>query len=154
MLVKTNRILFFLLLLTSCNHIEPGYKLRNDDITRIQKLNLLDKNETVYKFYSEYKRNIAGNFFTNKRLATYWIDEKGKSKNKIAFAFYQDIKSIDTVYNAGVIYCPYMLITRKDSSQFTVCVNGKRNEIKSFFEDAIDKWKENKQYENHQASIK
>jgi hypothetical protein len=140
-----NKTLFFLLLLlTACNHIKTGDKLNSDDITRIQKLNLLGKNEKIYKFYSEFKRKVAGNFFTNKQLAKYWIDEKDKSKNEISFAFYKDIKSIDTVYNAGATYCPYMLITKKDNSQFKVCVDGKREEIKLFFEEALDEWNKSK----------
>ncbi len=132
------------LLLNACNHIEPGKQLSELDIERIQKLNLLDKDETIYKFYSEFKNKVSGNFFTDKRLAKYWIDEKNKAKNEISSAFYQDIISIDTVYDAGTTYCPYMLITKKDKSQFKVCVEGKRKEIKDFFEDAINKWKERK----------
>src|SRR6202000_3276901 len=126
-------ILFFLL---SCNRIETGSTLRKSDIEYIQKLNLLDPGETIYKFYSEFKKEKAGNFFTNKRIAMYWIDDSHKEKNEISFAFYPDIKSIDTIYNPGASYCPYMLVTRLDSTQFKVCVDGKREEIKSFFEEA------------------
>jgi hypothetical protein len=81
---------------------------------------------------------------TEKRLAKYWIDKKDKTNDKISFAFYSDIKSIDTVYYAGATYCPYMLVTKKEGSQFKVCVDGKREEIKTFFEEALNKWKQNK----------
>ena len=134
-------ILFFLF---SCNRIETGSTLRKSDIEYIQKLNLLDPGETIYKFYSEFKKEKAGNFFTNKRIAMYWIDDRHKEKNEISFAFYPDIKSIDTIYNPGASYCPYMLVTRLDSTQFKVCVDGKREEIKSFFEEAMKLWLENK----------
>jgi hypothetical protein len=134
-------ILFFLF---SCNRIETGSTLRKSDIEYIQKLNLLDPGETIYKFYSEFKKEKAGNFFTNKRIAMYWIDDRHKEKNEISFAFYPDIKSIDTIYNPGASYCPYMLITRRDSTQFKVCADGKREEIKSFFEEAMKLWLENK----------
>lgn len=130
--------------LFSCKHIETGSSLSKSDIEYIQGLNLLDKNEKIYKFYSEYKKKVAGNFFTDKRVAKYWIDERDKEKNQIAFAFYKDIQSIDTVYNAGVTYSPYMLVTKTDSTTFKVSVNGKKEEIKSFFEDALNIWQQHK----------
>ena len=134
-------ILFFLF---SCNRIETGNALRKSDIAYIQKLNLLEPGEVIYKFYSEFKKEKAGNFFTNKRIAMYWIEDRYKEKNEISFAFYPDIKSIDTSYNPGASYCPYMLVTRQDSTQFKVCADGKREDIKSFFEEAMKQWHENK----------
>lgn len=134
-------ILFFLF---SCNRIETGSTLRKSDIEYIQQLNLLEPGEVIYKFYSEFKKENAGNFFTNKRIAMYWIDDRHKEKNKILFAFYPDIKSIDTIYNPGASYCPYMLVTKLDSTQFKVCADGKREDVKSFFEEAMKLWIENR----------
>src|SRR5690242_21871006 len=91
-------IVCMLSFLFSCNHIQTGDTLSRSDIEYIQNLHLLDQNEKIYKFYSEYKKKVAGNFFTNKRIAKYWIDERNKEKNQISFAFYPDIKSIDTVF--------------------------------------------------------
>lgn len=139
--------LFFLIFcLVSCsdNKIETDKTLSKSDKDYIHSLKLLDSDEKIYKFFSEYKNKVAGNFFTDKRLAKYWIDERDKSKNKINFAYYKDIKSIDTVYHADATYCPYMLVTKIDGSKFKVCVDGKRKEIKSFFEDALNKWAQNK----------
>ncbi len=135
---------FMLSFLFSCNHIETGNNLKKSDIEYIQNLHLLDKGEKIYKFYSEFKKKNAGNFFTDKRIAKYWIDNRDKGKNQISFAFYPDIKSIDTVYNAGATYSPYMLVTKTDGTQFKVSVNGKKEEIKSFFEDALTQWKQRK----------
>ena len=142
------KILFFILvLLVSCNRIETGGTLKQTDIERIQKLNLLNKDEKIDKFYSEFKNEVAGNFFTDRRIAKYWIYERDKSKDVVAFAFYPDIKSIDTIYYAGATYSPYMLVTKTDGSQFKVSVDGKREEIKTFFEKALIKWKQNKTLE-------
>jgi len=134
-------IIFFLL---SCNRIETGSTLRKSDIEYIERLNLLAPGEKIYKFYSEFKKEKAGNFFTDKRIATYWIDDRHKEKNEISFAFYPDIKSIDTVYDPGPSYCPYMLVTRLDRTKFKVCAAGKREDVKSFFEDAMKLWLENR----------
>src|SRR6187549_3450552 len=107
--------LFFLIFcLVSCsdNKIETDKTLSKSDKDYIHSLKLLDSDENIYKFFSEYKNKVAGNFFTDKRLAKYWIDERDKSKNEINFAYYKDIKSIDTVYQADATYCPYMLVTK------------------------------------------
>jgi|SRR5450432_3824178 hypothetical protein len=138
-------LLTLLLLISSCgNSIETANTLTEQDLDRLHTLKLLDKNEHLYKFYSEFKNSIAGNFYSNKRLASYWLDEHDKSKSKIEYAFYTDIIKIDTVYYAGATYCPYMLITKTDSSSFKVCVDGTKKEITDFFNDAIDKWKRQK----------
>lgn len=129
-----------LLFLFSCNHIETTSSLSEADIKYIQSLTLLDEDEKIHKFYSEFKKKNAGNFFTDKRIAKYWVDDRNKQRNEISFAFYSNIKSIDTVYNPGVTYCPYMLVTKLDNTQFKVCVDGKREYIKSFFEEAMSLW--------------
>jgi hypothetical protein len=140
-----HKICFFVLLvLVSCNHIETGDTLKKADIELIRKLNLLDKDEKIYKFYSEFKNEVAGNFFTDRRIAKYWIDERDKTNEMTSFAFYPDIRSIDTVFYAGATYCPYMLVTKTDGSNFKVCVDGKRKEIKAFFEEALTKWTQKK----------
>lgn len=141
-------ILCFCLLtsLSSCfnNKIETEKTLKPEVREYIQSLNLLDKDEPIYKFYSEFKKKVAGNFFTDRRMAKYWIDERDKTKNKIEFAYYPEILSIDTFYFAGATYCPYMLVKRKDNTAFKVSVDGKREDIKAFFEDAMQLWRQNK----------
>lgn len=136
------RILTATMLLYSCtNRIETNETLPAKDIKRIQELKLLDSGEKICRFYSEYKPAVAGNFFTNERMASYWTDPNDSLKNKISAAFYKDIISIDTVYYAGATYCPFMLVTKKDSSNFKVCVNGSRQEITGFFTEALNLWK-------------
>lgn len=129
------------LFLFACNSIQRGEKLSPADIERMKTLKILDEGETVFKFYSEFKKQNAGNFFTNKRIATYWIDPRDKSKNQVFYAFYADVKSLDTVYNAGATFSPYVLVTKNDGTDFKVCADGKRQDVKSFFEDMITQWK-------------
>ena len=138
------KIIFIGILIFSCNYIGKESGLNANDIKYIQSMGLLDKNEKIYKFYSEFRTKNAGNFFTDKRIATYWIDERNTEKNEISYAFYADIKSIDTIYNAGVTYSPYLLVTKKDDTQFKVSVNGKREAIKAFFAEAIQQWEYHK----------
>ena len=136
-------ILFSLIL--SCNQIEYGNSLKQSEIEYIKSLGLLEDTEEIKKFYSEHTNEIAGNFFTNKRLAKYWIDKGDSSKNVISSAFYGDIITIDTIYDAGLTYCPYLVVTKKDKSTFKVCVEGTKEEVKLFFEEAISNWKKAKE---------
>jgi hypothetical protein len=70
-----------LILCSACdNKIETANTLTKQDFDRLQSINLLDTAEQVYKFYSEFKNSVAGNFYTDKRLASYWLDEHDKSK--------------------------------------------------------------------------
>ena len=133
-------LLTLFLFVASCNRIQSGDSLSSKDFQRFRSLHLIENGERLYKFYSEFKKSVAGNFYTDRRMASYWIDEKDSTKNSTEFAYYEDIIRIDTCYNAGLTYAPFMLVTRKDSTQFKVCVDGSKQEIAGFFNDAIGKW--------------
>lgn len=134
-------LICFFLLVISCNKIESHKTLKQDDLAFIKDLKLIDSDETILKFYSQNTKKTAGNFFTNKRVASYWIDSRNSQENEANFAFYNDILKIDTVKFVGATYCPYALITKKDKSTFKVYVDGEKPEIKSFFEDLLFQWK-------------
>ena len=133
-------LLFLTGLYSSCQKIETHNSLSESQILYIKKMGLLDSNEVIQSFYSEHTKKIAGNFFTDKRMAKYWTDGRDSSKNEISSAFYSEIISIDTVFNAGLTYCPYMLVTKNDKTTFKVCVEGKKEEVKKFFEEAMKIW--------------
>lgn len=147
MLLHSLRVMLALLLctcLTGCNKIETGETLDERDKIYIQSLSLLDSNEHIYKFYSNFKNECAGNFFTNKRIAAYWVDERDKSKDRTDYAYYADIKSISTAYPLDTTFCPYMEVTKYDGSSFRVYVEGEQNEVQLFFEEAMQLWKQQK----------
>ena len=131
-------------LFIACNKITSGNDLTKSDIQKIKELGILHDNERIIKFYSEYKKNVAGNFFTNKRIASYWNDENNESKDKINSAFYQDIIRMDTVTYAGASFSPYINVMRKDSTIFKVCFDGERVEVGKTFKEVISIWKSNK----------
>jgi len=125
----------------SCNRIQSGTALNDEDLKRIKDIHLLDEGERIIKFYSEYKKEVAGNFFSDKRIASYWIDEKNPDKNRVNSAYYREIRSIDTVSKPGGSYSPYMMVTKFDNSRFKVSVNGQQAQIKEFFEEAMKQWR-------------
>ena len=137
-----------LLLLISCNKIENGKTLDKKDIEFIKSLGLLEDDELIYGFYSQFKNSVAGNFFTNKRVASYWIDKRNSKRNIVKFAYYNEIIKIDTVYNVGVTYSPYLLVTKANDSTFNVSVDGEKEEIKAFYEGIIREWKKRNNQNN------
>ncbi|MBE8726490.1 hypothetical protein [Flavobacterium hungaricum] len=134
-------IIIVFLILFSCNKIETGETLEKKDLDNIKSLKLLKDGEIIFGFYSEYKKSVAGSFFTNQRIASYWVDERNSKKNEINSAYYKEIVEIDTVFNAGATYTPYILVTKTNGKSFKVRVDGDKKEIKTFFEGAIRQWK-------------
>ncbi|MGQ2984049.1 hypothetical protein [Flavobacterium sp.] len=134
------KLILLSLIFLSCNHITPGSTIPDKEIKRIEEIGLLDKGETIIRFYSE-SDDEAGNFFTEKRLASYWLDKHDPARSKASFAYYADIKAIDTFYNPGLTYCPYLKVTKKDGTTFKVCADGEKADVKAFFEEAMTRWK-------------
>ena len=127
--------------LISCNEIKSGKEVKKETVDLIKSLDLLDKDETIIKYYSNHTEELAGNFFTNKRIAHYWLVENSRSGIDIDFAYYNDIISIDTTFEVAEFSVPYMKITKSDSSSFRVFVGGQRSEVEAFFEEAKKEWK-------------
>lgn len=125
-------IILTLFILISCNKINNRETLDKKDIELIKSLGLLEDDETIYSFYSQLKNSVAGNFFTDRRIASYWIDKRNSKRNIVKFAYYNEIVKIDTVYNVGVTYCPYMIVTPVNDSTFKVYVDGDKKEIRTF----------------------
>ncbi|UOQ74205.1 hypothetical protein [Hymenobacter cellulosilyticus] len=132
--------LVLLILFTSCEKIEPGNALDAETTNLITSLGLLDKDEQIVYFYSNYKKSRAGSFFTDKRIARYWLEDQ-PAKTEIKFSFYKDIVSIDTVYKVPYFDCPYMIITSKNGTKFRAYVDGDTQEKRAFFEKVISLWR-------------
>ena len=144
-MIRFFNLILILLFLSSCqNKIETNETLSNADLQRIKKIKLLENDEKIIQFYSEFKNKIAGNFYTNKRIANYWLDERDTLKNKVEFAYYKDIIKLEPFYKVGLTYCPYILVTKSNNETFKVCVDGTEKEKQSFYIEAVKIWKKNK----------
>ncbi|WP_151088351.1 hypothetical protein [Hymenobacter baengnokdamensis] len=129
--------------LFSCNKVYEGEQLSPKTSQRLQRLGLLNPGEKIYQFYSNAPNKAAGagNFYTSERIAQYWLDDD-KQKTQLSFAYYKDITRIDTTYlDKTLTYISYMVITRKDGSQFQVYVGGNKLVVSAFFEHSIAHWK-------------
>ncbi len=138
-------IVFFI---TSCKFekIENGKNLSPQIIVKLKSLNLIDDGEIIQKFYSNFEKESAGSFFSDKRVAHYWINSD--NMYDISFAFYHEIAAIDTVCNGPVEFdCPYILIKEKNENTFKLFIEGTEFEKKEFYNELIKFWEIHK--DNH-----
>lgn len=142
--LRTPCLFLLLVVLASCETIKTGDDLDAKTVGLIKHLGLLAaEDEQIVLYYSNYKESKAGSFFTNKRIAHYWLD-RNTAKNDTSFAFYNDIVSIDTVYKVPDFDASYMEITARDSSKFRAYTGGSKQDKRIFFEKAISLWRSNR----------
>lgn len=127
----------------SCHNekIESGETLKKETTDLIRSLGLLSDGEQIIKYYSNFDQSNAGSFFTNKRIAHYWLDKHDNRKNDTSFAYYPEIAEITMTKAVPDTYAPYMTITRKNNTQFRIYVEGSEKELGSFVEEAIWTWR-------------
>ena len=137
-------------LVYSCEYgVKSGNELSKDGIEFIRNLEILDENETIIQFHSQSGESDevkqAGNFYTEKRIASYWIDRNNESETKINSAFYSQIDTILQVDNtknwsAG----SFLKVKTSESGNFRVYINGDSAVVLGFFDGVMKEWNEKK----------
>ncbi|RZK31034.1 MAG: hypothetical protein EOO57_16920 [Hymenobacter sp.] len=125
--------------LHACDTIYKGDQLSSAELAHIRALGLLDSDEKIYQFYSNFKGvKGAGNFYTTKRIAHYWRYHETQQTD---FAYYRDIAAINlTPHPAGDFTIPFLTIVKKDKTQFRVYVDGRATEVTAFFASCRTHW--------------
>ncbi len=125
--------------LNSCNRIYHGDQLSPSETAQIRIFAKLGADEQIYQFYSNHNGvEGAGNYYTTKRIGHYWRDHRAYQTES---AYYQDVAQITTAYNPpGNFVIPYLLITRKDNTQFKIYVGGNREQVRDFFVKCRAHW--------------
>ncbi len=142
-------VIWSLIILVSCGSaIKKGDQLSSEDLKYIRSLGILDEGEKILLFDSQGalggKLN-SGNFITEKRLATYWIDDHDIKLNVVESAFYPDIDTIITKdQSKSATYASYLEVRTKDKRNFQVNVDAKEDELNAFFDLAMEKWRKNR----------
>lgn len=117
--------------------------IKEADRKYIQSLGLLNNEEKILLFSTSLNVKTSGNFITNQRIASYWIDDKEKTKKK--YAYYSNIIKIDTVdLTKAWTYNSYLIITKNDSTKFKVYIEGNKNEYNIFVKTAFESWEKYK----------
>lgn len=133
------KILFTLIgivILNSCQFINDD-KLTNDDINYIKKLDLLDEDEKIIWFDSQLTIKSSGNFLTNKRIASYWIDKYHKEKSHSTFTLLKDIDSIKLKnLSNSLTYSSYIEVFKQDES-FKVYIGQDSIKVEEYYREVL-----------------
>ena len=135
-----------LLATSSCgNDIDTGNDLSKKEQAFLRKLRVLDRDETVILFDSQAgvldAVEQSGNFFTDKRIASYWIDEYDSSKTNVNYAFYADIDTIRRYPKyKSLTLASYLEVHRRNGTKFKVYVSADSAGTWKFFNRALEEW--------------
>lgn len=138
--MKYFSVVFIALLLLSCNRIETQSTLSPDELSFIREVGMLDPKETVHRFYSNFKLQKAGSFFTDKRMVHYWLEGSDTRQHQRECAFYSDITALAPVFDVPDFDCPYLQVRKKDQTTFRVYMDGSKEEMQRFYEEALSEW--------------
>ena len=119
-------------LLGGCSSYYSSSGLTDTDAAYLTDIDLLGSNENVLFFSSGLGIKQEGNFFTDKRVATYWIDPQRPHKEKRVSADYSEIADISIEYSSNSLYAHKITVTRIDSSQFPVYIGFKQAMAQDF----------------------
>lgn len=128
-------------LLLSCNRIETGASLSADEVSFIRGVGLLNPGETIHRFYSNSTFRTAGSFYTDQRMAHYWLEGKDTSQHQREYAFYPEIVAVDPVFHVPDFDCPYLQIRKKDQTSFRMYLEGSPEQMQMFYQEALNAWK-------------
>lgn len=135
-----------IILLNSCGLIHKDEtNLSKDDLIYIEKIIPLNQDEKIELFETNggvKGLKTAGNFITNKRVASYWIDDK---KDEVNYAFYNEIDSIKTIDRTKALtYSSYLEILSSSRGNFKIYIDADSTRISHFFNCALSNWKKYK----------
>lgn len=132
-------LFIFILLITACSRMKKGSELTASEKGYIKELGLLDDDEAIILFDSQMTITISGNFFTNKRIASYWQNDK--SDDHITSAYYNTIDTIKLIDRVNDFSnASYLEVYRKDSTTFKVYTDSDSLGINQFYNEALEAW--------------
>jgi hypothetical protein len=142
----TTLLISTLLLVFSC-----GLKAKNEDnltakdLQFIRDLGILDADETILLFESNggiSGLKQSGNFVTDKRVASYWIENNLTEKN---FAFYSQIDSMKlNNKTTAVTLASSISIYKHDNTTFEIYVDADSTRLNQFYNQTVQLWEKNK----------
>lgn len=112
-----------------------GKDLTKDDIEYIKSLGILEENEEIIKFSSSFRKKISGNFYTDRRIASYWQYDKSPKDNYIKSAKYTDIKSVELKHGDGFEHAPSIIVNLKNGNSFEVYFDCENDQFDKIFQE-------------------
>lgn len=115
--------------------------LKGEDFDYLKSLELLQPDEEIIMFKSNggiKGIEVSGNFFTDSRVASYWIDGRNDQINS---AYYSEIDSIKLIERTSAItYASYLEIVDTGGHRFNVYIDADSARVWTFFESCVDTW--------------
>lgn len=143
------KLCFFLIpfLVISCSQSAKNESnLTASEIQFIQDLGLLNKNEQIEVFESNggfEGIKQSGNFITNERMASYWIEDQDSSIYSAYFKEIDSLKLTDLV--SKMTYSSFITVYKSDGSEFKVYVDADSTRTYEFYHKANENFKKNQQ---------
>ncbi|HYI76887.1 MAG TPA: hypothetical protein VEW65_04655 [Chryseolinea sp.] len=136
-------ILAAVTIVMSCDYgTRTGAELSQADRDHIKGLGLLDEGENIILFDRQSDFKTSGNFITDQRLASYWIDKRDETQTSVDFGLYSEIDTILTKdLSRALTYASYLEVVKNDGKIFKVYVDGDSTEVRTFFDRAISEWR-------------
>lgn len=135
-------LILLLAISASCSNRKNERSLTKEDSLFIQELGILDSLEEIELFESNgglkgFKQ--SGNFITDKRIASYWIEDGEKEVHSAFFSTEIDsISQTDLV--SKLTYASYLTIYKTDGSSFNAYVDADSTRTYQFFNKARANW--------------
>jgi hypothetical protein len=135
-----------LFLAVSCSWSEKNENnLSAKDLSFIRSLGILHTNEKILLFESNggiSGLKQSGNFVTDKRVASYWIENNLTEKN---FAFYSQIDSMKlNNKTTAVTLASSISIYKHDNTTFEIYVDVDSSRLNQFYNQTVQLWEKNK----------
>lgn len=143
--MRVLRLTLVAVFIYSCSSdVKTGDQLSSEQKAYLHKLGLLDKHEKVHLFNSQAGFNgwkQGGNFFSDRRISSYWIDEQDTTKTKINSAYYTEVDTIWRYpkFNALTL-SSYLEVHQKNGKKFKVYVSADSLQTWRFFNKSLEAW--------------
>ncbi len=135
-----------LCLLYSCGFGEKNeHNLSEEDLKFINEIIPLEDDEEIQLFETNgglKGLKTSGNFITNKRLASYWINGKTDEVHSIKYSQIDSLKTMDRTNE--VTYASWIQIYCSSQNNFKIYVDADSTRTWTFFKEAVGNWNSKK----------
>ncbi|TSJ47952.1 hypothetical protein [Fluviicola chungangensis] len=143
--MKHIHILFWFIsigIFSACAEDKTENNLETGERTFIEELGILDPGEEMEMFecnsgFDDVTK--SGNFITNRRIASYWIEDGKKEIHSALFG--NEIDSLSQTDNhTKLTYASFVTVYKTDGSSFNVYIDKDSTRVHDFFNKAQTNW--------------
>jgi hypothetical protein len=131
-------------LLTGCGGYRSSSGVSRADRSYLTEIGLLDPGEKVLFFSSSMTVKTSGNFFTDRRVASYWLYGDDQEKRRKSSATYAEVADISIRYSDDPYWSEAhdVTVTLTNATAFHVYLSGNRRFAERFFRSLQAQWRQ------------